>query len=109
MSSIARKMKREQAKNQYKRFSRAWRMEKTYQQQMLAENSGTVTEKKLETGDVQKILQVRGEDPMPLLGRRPTFAAWKVAIDNQKAAVEAEKDSQTKVEVKDTEWEETTA
>lgn len=109
MSSIARKMKREQAKNKYRRFSRAWRMEKQYQQEMLAENSGTVIERKLGDGGVQKILQVKGEEDAALLGRRPTFAHWLQAVNNAKAREQAQQDSQGKVEVKETDWEETTA
>lgn len=108
MSGLARKLKRQKAKNQYQRFSRAWRMEKNYQQQMLAANSGTITEKKLEDGNVQKILQVRGDDPMPLLGRKPNFAAWKKAVDNAQAVEKAKQDSQGKVEVTETDWEEPT-
>lgn len=95
MSGLARKMKREQQKAQYKRFADQWRTEKTYQKYII--EAGAVV-----SGSVIK----HGEQEMNKLGRRPTFKMFNEHVLRLKTTPppQAQTPETGKVEVKDTEW-----
>lgn len=105
MSSITRTMKREQQKAQYKRFSRAWNDEKTFQAYMVSSGQATIVEKVIDNQRV-KVLVGDGEaQETMVLGRKPTFNMW---VKNKQASEAASKvaPSPGKVDVTDTAWDE---
>jgi hypothetical protein len=89
MGSLARKLKREQAKRDYQQFAKEWRQEKARRKE--ASEKGEGTDEKL--------------------GKRPPFKFWSQAVSAKareieaaiKAAVSKEKLAE---EVKDLSWEE---
>lgn len=105
MSGLARKMRREQQKAQYKRFSRAWNDEKTFQAYMVSSGQATIVEKVIDNQRV-KVLAGDGEGQETMvLGRKPTFNMW---VKNKQASDEARKaePSPGQVNVTDTAWDE---
>lgn len=91
---MSRTIKRAMLKQQYERFCRAWRHEKSYQK-WAEENGEDIGE------GVQK------------LGRKPTFKMWLDAVNNKKIAASAEQQAEQanekkfeekQVEVQDTDW-----
>lgn len=103
-----RKLKRAKAKKQYEKFSRAWNDERRFQSYMVdVQGAEVVALGKNEDGEIrQAIVNPDGGDPMPVLGRRPTFQVWQRAVNNQKQVQQSVQDK--KVDVDDLSWEEDT-
>jgi len=83
MSSMFRRIRRQQEKERYQRFGQAWSDERRFQR-YLVEHQGA-----REMTDDEGRTFVLGEKPgerMERLGRKPTFAMWTRAEENRRMA-----------------------
>lgn len=95
-------------REQYDRFGQAWRRERDYQAYLLAHREGArVMEQKLADDRIQKFIVLPDEQPIAMLGRKPTFHEWMVAAENKARAARAEAEKRGVVEVTDEEWKDT--
>lgn len=101
MSGMLRKMRREKLRKQYEHFSKSWQMEKRYQQSTITEDGATVTR-----DGGQDFLKEPNTDPVPLLGKKPTFSMWMTAVKNKRVALAEKLRSIGKIDVDETEWDE---
>jgi hypothetical protein len=108
---VARSIKRAQQKLKYQKFAKAWRDEKRYQKYLVDIQGAKVEltgEKIDENNGPVKVIVAPNGDKSPMLGRKPTFGMWKVAVDNKEVVEQpkqAEKvTSEKQVEVDGLDW-----
>lgn len=107
MSGLARKLKREQQKAQYKRFARAWNDEKTFQEYLVKTGQAQVVEKVKDNDRIKVLIGGPDGNESAILGRKPTFSMWSKNANRMPGPMAGAAPPQDKkVEVTDTSWDE---
>lgn len=103
-----RSLKRSAKKAQYEKFSRAWKDEKRFQKYLIeVQEAPVVYDGKTPDGNPTEYIVSPEGERIPVLGRKPTFAMWNRAVDNQQRMQQSVQDTK-KAEVDDLSWEEDT-
>lgn len=97
----SRKFKRERQREQYGKFSQAWRDEKRFQQYLV-----NVQGSKIVQEDERQVIVDPDGNRVPILGRKPTFREW--SAENQRRTIQQQIQEKKRVDIDDLSWEEDT-
>lgn len=97
---LERSLKRQQMREQYRKFQRSWNDEKIFQRYLVEKHGASVKQK-----DGHDVIVTQNGEEHAVLGRRPTFNMWLKMVDDHRAKQAAPRDTQ-KVDVEDLSWDE---